>query len=160
MYDYMDGAFEAHDCHLEKIDGKKRTYTRDVDDKDLESDAEEDWLEDIRIRRSYREGVQAIVTDMKNAYGDTPEQFFKQASGCSAVVKDLLAGTSYHVLEEEEFILCHKKDLGDYKEDMSLFSVSLDRCETVGIATLVCLIQKNQFPDSVIVAFMKRMTVC
>ena len=62
MHDYMDEAFEANDCHLEKIDDKKRIYTRDVDD------------------------------------------------------KDLLAGTSYHVLEEEKFILCHEKDLGDYEE--------------------------------------------
>ena len=138
MYDYMDDAFEAHDCHLEKIDGKKRTYTRDVNDKDLgylcmaagmvekknwfekyachymfyihdeedsESDAEEDWLEDIRIRRSYRAGVQEIISDMKTVYGDNPERFFKESSECSETVKRLLSETSYRIREEDEFIL-------------------------------------------------------
>lgn len=95
----MDGAFEAHDCHLEKIDGKKRTYTRDVDDKDLESDAEEDWLEDIRIRRSHRAGVQEIISDMKNVYGDNPEYFLEESSECSDIVKRLLSETPYQIRE-------------------------------------------------------------
>ena len=38
---------------------------------------------------------------------------------------------------------------------MHLISVSFDRYETIGIAALIILMQKNELPDSVVVAFLK-----
>lgn len=36
-----------------------------------------------------------------------------------------------------------------------MISVSFDRYETIGIAALIILMQKNELPDSVVVAFLK-----
>ncbi len=190
MYAFMDETFAAYDCCLEKIDGKKRVYTRNVDNKDLarlmmsastveetnwfekyashymlyiydeeegEMDTEEDWLgeRDILLRRRFRTSIKEIVTDMRKAYEDVPYQFFQEASGCSDVIKRLLSDTGYQFIEEEEFILFHKKDFCDYKTSMRLISVSIDRCEMAGIAALICLMQKNELSDSVMVAFLK-----
>lgn len=49
----------------------------------------------------------------------------------------------------------HKKDFDDYKDGMRLLSVSLDRYKMVGIASLICLMQREELPDSVMVAFLK-----
>lgn len=138
--------FEKYACH----------YMFHLHDEDYSwSDAEEDWLEEIRLRRSYRLGVYEIVSDMKKIYGDNPEGFFMETSGCCDNVKRLLSETSYQMIEEDEFILCHKKDFSDYQEGMRLISVSLERCEMAGIASLICLMQKNEIPDSVMIAFLK-----
>ena len=190
MYTFMDEAFAAHDCCLEKTDGKKRIYTRNIDNKDLgylmmaasivektnwfeeyachymlyiydeendELDTEENWLVecDILLRRSLRTKAKEIITDMMKTYGDAPHQFFRETSGCSDTVKRLLSATSYQSIEEDGFILYHRKDFGDYQSGLRLISVSLDRCEMAGIASLICLMQKNQLPDSVMVAFLK-----
>ncbi len=190
MYAFMDDTFEAYDCQLERIDGKKRIYTRDVDNKDLgclmmgasavektiwfekyacyyklyiydeeegEMDTEENWLgeRDILLRRSFRAGVQEIVTEMRKAYGDFTHTFFREPSGCSDAIKSFLSDAGYRFIEEDEFLLFHKKDLCEYRTGMRLISVRMERLEMPGITALICLMQKNELPDSVVVAFLK-----
>ena len=175
IYACMDEAFAVNDCILAKIDGKKRLYTRDKDNKDLEKlwfaiamfedtywfekyvchymlypndEAEEDWLEEcgILLRRSFRASVREIINDMKEVCGTVPH--------CDAI-KKLLWDTSYKCIEEDGFLLFHKKDFSDYKTGMRLMSVSLERCEMAGMASLICLMQKGMLSDSVMVAFLK-----
>lgn len=190
MYDFMDEAFAENDCYLEKIDGKKRVYARDKDNKDMgclflgvnevqyanwfedyachfkfyiydkekgEMDTEEDWLEEggFLQRRSFRAGVKEIITDMKKLRGDGPKRTFGEISDCSDAVKGLLVDTSYQCIEEDGFILFHRKDFCEYRDGMRLFSIRLERCEMPGIASLIYLMRNNDLPDSAVVAFLK-----
>ena len=175
IYADMDEAFAVYDCVRGKKDGKKRIYTRNKDNKDLErlfmavrmfdrtgwferyachymlyvyDEAEEDCLEEcgILLRRNFRTRVKEIISDMEKVPGDVPYD---------DTIKKFLLDTSYQCIEEDEFILFCKKDFANYDTGVRLMSVSLDRCQTVGIAALICLMQKNELPDSVIVAFLK-----
>ena len=175
IYACMDEAFTINDCILAKIDGKKRIYTRNKDNKDLEKlwlavgmfdetywfekyachymfypmdEAEEDWLEEcgILLRRSIRDKVRELVNDMKEVSNTV--QY-------SDVIKKFLVETSYQCTETDDFLLFHQKDFVDYKTGMRLMSVSLEQCEKAQIASLICLMQKNELPDSIMVAFLK-----
>lgn len=175
IYDYMDEVFSANDCWLAGIEGRKRIYTRDKDAKDLQclwmavnafdetrwfekyachymfypcDEEEEDWLEGshIPLRRALRSGAEKIITNMKAMNGILRS---------SNVVKYLLSDTSYKSIEEDEFILFHQKDLNDYQTGVRLITVSLEPCKIAVIASLICLMQKNEFPDTVVVAFLK-----
>ena len=175
IYACMDEAFAVNDCILYKIDGKKRIYTRNEDNKDLENlwlavamfeytywfekyachymfypndEAEEDWLEEcgILLRRSFRAGVRDIVKSMEGMCGAVPN---------GEAIKEFLSDTSYRCIEEDGFLLFHKKDFSDYKSGMRLVSVRLEHCEKAGIAAIICLMKKQELPDPVMIAFLK-----
>lgn len=177
IYEYMDEVFRVHDCYLEKIEGKKRVYSRDVDNKDLgylmmsasiiektnwfeqyanyymlfiydteeeEMDTEEDWLEgrDILQRRMFRAGVRNIM----NCMTENHEEF----------IKLYFEDDSYHCIEENEFLLFHKKGFSDYKTGVRLISVELEESKKAEIASLLYLMKNNELPNSVMVAFLKK----
>jgi len=138
--------FEDYACHF-----KFYIYDKETG----EMDTEEDWLGGFRRRRGFRTGVKDMIADMKKLRDDDTNRTFWETSACSDAIKTFLTDTSYQCVEEEGFLLFHRKDFTEYRDEMRLFSVRLDRCEMPGIAALIHLMQNNELADSVMVAFLK-----
>lgn len=148
-----------------------------------ELDTEENWLEegDFLQRRNLISGVENILSQMNRIYRADTSLSISEALKRRDTIKNLLQNTDYQCMEEHNFILFHKKNLCDYKENMRLISANLDvdckivegkkangtyenvRCghhflrgtydNTIVIAALICLMLKNELPDSAVVAF-------
>lgn len=170
IYNCLDEVFARNDCILASIDGPMRTYTRNKDDMDLQclffavsafrktdwfeeyvshfmfypfDEMEEDWLVGggIHLRRNFRLRAKEIISSMKNDYVDS--------------VKEMLEDTPYLCTETDDFILFHRNSFDDYTTGLRLISVGLEECKMPGIASLICLMQDDELPASVMVAFMK-----
>lgn len=103
------------------------------------------------MRREFRAGAEKIIYNIREWYRDSHYRYVDASNR----IKDCLVDTAYQCTEDDYFLLFHKKALDDYQDGVRVISVSIDKCEIAGMASLIYLMQRNEFPDSLIVAFLK-----
>lgn len=100
-----------------------------------------------------------VVVSISRSLGLTAEEIkgipARTVELSSPLLRRSLGVPQKTIKKDRGFILFHKKDLCDHRDGLRLICVSLERRTVPAVASTVCLMQKNELPDSAVVAFLK-----